>query len=43
MATKRPTLKALLKGPLPYILVGVGVVVLGISLLTAGGLSLIHI
>ena len=37
MATKRPTLKALLKGPLPYILVGVGVVVLGISLLTAGG------
>ena len=37
MATKRPTLKALLKGPLPYMLVGVGVVVLGISLLTAGG------
>jgi len=37
MATKRPTLKALLMGPLPYILVGVGVVVLGISLLTAGG------
>ncbi|MEZ7976218.1 MAG: ATP-dependent zinc metalloprotease FtsH [Pontimonas sp.] len=30
-------MKALLKGPLPYILVGVGVVVLGITLLTAGG------
>jgi cell division protease FtsH len=37
MATKRPTLKALLKGPLPYILIGAFVVVLGVSLLTAGG------
>jgi cell division protease FtsH len=37
MATKRPTLKSLLKGPLPYIVIGAIVVVLGLSLLTAGG------
>lgn len=37
MATKRPTLKALLKGPLPYIVIGIAVIAVGLSLLGAGG------
>ena len=37
MAKKKPTFKALLKGPLPYIVAGALVVVVGISLLTSGG------
>lgn len=37
MAQKKITLKSLLKGPLPYVLVGSLVVVIGISLLTASG------
>jgi len=37
MARTKPTFKSLIKGPLPYVLVGGLVVVLGMSLLTAGG------
>ena len=37
MASKKPTFSSLLKGPLPYVMVGALVVVVGISLLTAGG------
>lgn len=37
MATKRPTLKALLRGPLPYIVIGIAVIAVGLSLLGAGG------
>ena len=37
MAQKKITLKSLLKGPLPYVLVGSLIVVIGISLLTASG------
>ena len=37
MAAQKPTAKSLLKGPLPYLLVGVLVAIIGISLLTAGG------
>lgn len=37
MARKKPTFKSLLKGPLPYVMVGALVVVVGISLLTGGG------
>jgi len=37
MAAEKPTAKSFLKGPLPYVLVGVLVAIIGISLLTAGG------
>jgi len=37
MAAQKPTLKSLIKGPLPYVLVGVLVVIVGISLLTSSG------
>lgn len=37
MARTKPTFKSLMKGPLPYILAGATVVVIGVSLLTAGG------
>ncbi len=37
MAQKKITLKSLLKGPLPYVVVGSTIVVIGISLLTASG------
>lgn len=37
MARTKPTFKSLLKGPLPYVMVGALVVVIGVSLLTAGG------
>jgi cell division protease FtsH len=37
MAAQKPTFKSLLKGPLPYVLVGVLVVIVGISLLTSSG------
>ena len=37
MARKKPTFKSVLKGPLPYVLVGALVIVVGISLLTGGG------
>jgi len=37
MARKKPTFKSLLKGPLPYVMAGALVIVLGISLLTGGG------
>jgi cell division protease FtsH len=37
MAQKKITLKSLLKGPLPYVVVGSLIVVIGISLLTASG------
>lgn len=37
MARKKPTFKTLLKGPLPYVMVGSLVIVVGISLLTGGG------
>jgi cell division protease FtsH len=37
MATKRPTFSSILKGPLPYIVLGAVVVVVGVSLLTQGG------
>lgn len=37
MARKKPTFKSLLKGPLPYVMVGAVVTVVGISLLTGGG------
>ena len=37
MAQKKITLKSLIRGPLPYVLVGSLIVVIGISLLTASG------
>ena len=37
MAEKKITLKSLIRGPLPYVLVGSLIVVIGISLLTASG------
>jgi len=37
MARKKPTLKSLLKGPLPYVAVGAVVIVVGVSLLFGGG------
>jgi cell division protease FtsH len=37
MARKKPTFKSVLKGPLPYVMVGALVIVVGISLLTGGG------
>ena len=37
MARKKTTFKSLLTGPLPYVVVGALVLVIGISLLTAGG------
>ena len=37
MARKKPTFKSVLKGPLPYVLVGALVIVVGISLLAGGG------
>ena len=37
MAQKKITLKSLIRGPLPYVLVGSLIVVIGISLLTVGG------
>jgi cell division protease FtsH len=37
MAQKKITLKSVLKGPLPYVVVGSLIVVIGISLLTASG------
>lgn len=37
MATQKPTFKSLVKGPLPYVLMGIVVIVVGISLLTSGG------
>jgi len=37
MARKKTTLKSLLTGPLPYVVVGALVLVVGVSLLTAGG------
>ena len=37
MARKKTTAKSLIKGPLPYVVVGALVVVIGVSLLTAGG------
>jgi cell division protease FtsH len=37
MAAQKRTVKSLLKGPLPYIFAGALVIVIGISLLTAGG------
>lgn len=37
MAQKKITLKSLIRGPLPYVLVGSLIVVIGVSLLTASG------
>lgn len=37
MATQKPTMKSLLRGPLPYIALGAIIVIAGISLLTSGG------
>jgi cell division protease FtsH len=37
MARTKPTFKSLIKGPLPYVLIGALVVVIGVSLLTSGG------
>lgn len=37
MARKKPTFASLMKGPLPYVLAGAIVVVIGVSLLSAGG------
>lgn len=37
MARTKPTFKSLIRGPLPYVLVGAIVVGIGVSLLTAGG------
>jgi cell division protease FtsH len=37
MARTKTTAKSLIKGPLPYVVVGALVVVIGVSLLTAGG------
>ena len=37
MATQKPTVKSLLRGPLPYIALGALIVIVGISLLTSGG------
>ncbi len=37
MARTKPTFKSLIKGPLPYVVVGALVVVIGVSLLTSGG------
>jgi len=37
MARKKITLKSLIRGPLPYVLVGSLIVVIGVSLLTASG------
>jgi cell division protease FtsH len=37
MAQKKVTLKSLIRGPLPYVLVGSLIVVIGVSLLTASG------
>jgi cell division protease FtsH len=37
MAAQKTTLRSVVKGPLPYVLVGIVVIVVGISLLTAGG------
>jgi cell division protease FtsH len=37
MVRTKPTFKSLIKGPLPYVLVGALVVVIGVSLLTTGG------
>ena len=37
MARKKTTFKSLLTGPLPYVVVGARVLVVGVSLLTAGG------
>lgn len=37
MAAQKPTFKSLIKGPLPYVLMGVLVIVVGISVLTSGG------
>jgi cell division protease FtsH len=37
MARTKTTFKSLIKGPLPYVLIGALVVVIGVSLLTSGG------